>query len=315
MKLTGSEDIESANSVADRLGMPFHVFDLAAVFRETVIDKFVSVYQSGGTPNPCIDCNRHMKFGKLFDCADTLGAKYLVTGHYARIGQDEASGRYLLKKAADESKDQTYFLYTLTQERLARTMFPLGEFRKSGIRAMAAEQGFANADKSDSQDICFVRDGDYAAFIEQYTGSACRRGDFLDVHGNIIGRHNGVIRYTVGQRRGLGLALPHTMYVQSKNAAANTVTLCDNAEALCSQSLEADDFNWVACDTPSAGTEIRVKAKIRYNQREQAATAVVTDSGTVRVTFAEPQKAVAPGQSVVLYDGDTVVGGGVILKE
>ena len=309
----GSDEIASARAICERLGISFHEFDLAEEFRAAVIDKFVAVYQGGGTPNPCIDCNRHLKFGELLKRASAIGADKIATGHYVRVTYDENRGRYLLKKAIDEMKDQSYFLYTLTQSQLSRVAFPLGEYRKPEIRTIAAAQGFGNADKSDSQDICFIPDGDYAAFIEEHSGVTCPQGDFVDTRGNVLGRHNGVIRYTVGQRRGLGLALPYPMYVSDKNALTNTVTLCDDVSALCVDCLTADEFNWIAFDAPAVGVKIQVKAKFRYNQREQNATAVVTDSGRVSVVFDEPQRAVARGQAVVLYDDDTVVGGGVVV--
>jgi tRNA-specific 2-thiouridylase len=306
------EDTEAARSVARSLEMPFHVFNFARDFRERVIDKFVQVYERGGTPNPCIDCNRYLKFEKLLHRARELDMDYVVTGHYARIGFDEQSGRWQLRKGSDAAKDQSYALYTMTQEQLSRTLFPLGEYTKPQIREIAERRGFVNANKPDSQDICFVRDGDYAGFIEAYTGRTCQPGDFVDANsGRVLGRHGGVIRYTVGQRRGLGLGTAHPMYVQRKDAAANTVTLSANVEDLHSRELIADDFNWIAL-VPKIGEQIRVSAKIRYNQREQPASASVLPCGSVRVEFDTPQKAVADGQAVVLYDGEIVVGGGVI---
>ena len=303
------EDVEDARSVAQSLGMPFYVFDFTQEFKSQVIDKFIDVYLSGGTPNPCIDCNRYMKFDKLLRRANELGLDYIVTGHYSRIDYDPASGRWLLKKAIDESKDQSYALYAMTQEQLTHTLFPLGRLRKSEIREIAAQQGFINATKRDSQDICFVRDGDYASFIAQSTGQAHQPGNFLDMHGNVLGEHKGMIRYTIGQRKGLGLSFPQPMYVHTKNAQHNTVTLCRNEE-LFSSSLEAVDFNWIACD--GLPSPMRVKAKVRYNQTEQWAVAEQTSPNTVHIEFDDPQRAIAPGQAVVLYNGDVLVGGGTI---
>ena len=303
------EDAEDARAVAYRLDIPFYVFNLSLDFKMQVIDRFVNTYQNGATPNPCIDCNRYMKFEKLFSRAKILGKEYIVTGHYARIEYDVLAGRYLLRKAVDRSKDQSYVLYAMTQEQLAHTLFPLGNLHKSEVREIAEEQGFVNASKRDSQDICFVRNGDYAGFIEQYTGKVCECGDFIDMQGNLLGKHKGLIRYTVGQRKGLGLSLEKPMYVRSKNTADNTVTLCGNDE-LFSKSLDATDFNWIACDAPDS--PIRVKAKVRYKHTEQWATARQISPDTVHIEFDEPQRAVAKGQAVVLYDGDMVVGGGVI---
>lgn len=304
------EDAEDARSVADSLGIPFYVFNFSDEFETQVIERFINAYQNGATPNPCIDCNRYMKFEKLFRRAKEIDMDYIVTGHYARIEHDSETGRTLLKKAVDKFKDQSYVLYSMTQEQLSRTLLPLGGLRKSEIRDIAAEQGLVNANKRDSQDICFVHDGDYAKFIEEHTGTVFPKGDFIDTSGNILGKHNGLIRYTVGQRKGLGVSFSEPMYVHSKDLANNTVTLCTN-DQLFSDSLTATDFNWISLEKPPE-KPIRVKAKIRYNQMEQSAVADVVD-GDVHIVFDEPQRAIAKGQAVVLYDGDVVVGGGVIL--
>ena len=303
------EDIEAARSVAYLLNMPYYIFNFSYDFNKQVIGRFIETYQNGATPNPCIDCNRYMKFEKLLYRAKQLYMDYIVTGHYARIEYDTGTGRYILKKAADETKDQSYVLYAMTQEQLAHTIFPLGGFHKTEIRDIAAKQGFVNADKRDSQDICFVHDGDYAGFIEKYTDKTYESGDFLDIHGNVLGKHKGLIRYTVGQRKGLGLSLKKPMYVHSKDTENNTVTLCEN-NGLFSKSLDAGDFNWIACDNEAS--PIRVKAKIRYRQTEKWARATQTSQNTVHIEFDEPQRAIAKGQAVVLYDGDVVIGGGII---
>ena len=305
------EDVEDARAVARRLGMPFYAFNFKSDFREKVIDKFICSYECGLTPNPCIECNRHLKFERLLRRGMELGCEYVVTGHYAQIRQDETTGRYILYKAADINKDQSYVLYTLTQEQLAHTRFPLGGLGKAEVRAIAQEQGFINARKHDSQDICFVPDGDYVAFMEQYTGRDYPCGDFLDLDGNIIGQHQGAVRYTLGQRKGLGLAMGAPVYVCDKDMSKNTVTVGPN-EALYSTSLLADDWNWF----PFAElTEpLRVSAKARYNQPPQPATVYPGENGTARVAFDTPQRALTPGQAVVLYDGDMVVGGGTIIK-
>jgi len=301
------EDVEDARSVAQALGMPFYVFDFTRDFNVQVIDRFIAAYQRGETPNPCIDCNRYLKFERLLQRAIQLGMDFIVTGHYARIEHDGT--RWLLKKALDESKDQSYVLYAMTQDQLARTRLPLGGMHKNEIRTIAQAQGFINAHKRDSQDICFVPGGDYAAFIEQHTGKVDAPGDFLDLQGTVLGQHRGLIRYTVGQRRGLGLSFPQPMYVHSKDALSNSVTLCRNEE-LFSRSLDAADFNFIACEGLSRPA--RMKARARYNQTEQWAVAEQTGPNSVHVEFEQPQRAIARGQAVVLYDGDTVLGGGTI---
>lgn len=302
-------DANDARSVADMLGIPFYVMNCAADFKQQVIDRFVQAYRQSETPNPCIDCNRHMKFEKLLSHARLLGMDYLATGHYARVEQDAETGRYLLKKAKDATKDQSYVLYTLTQAQLAHVLFPLGGLTKAEARAIAARQCFANAGKPESQDICFVREGGYAAFIERYTGEPSLGGPFVDTQGRVLGRHNGLIRYTIGQRKGLGVSFREPLFVCAKNSADNTVTLC-TADELFAASLETSDFNWVCGEAPAA--PLRVMAKIRYNQQAQWATATQKDPQRVRVVFDEPQRAIAKGQAVVLYDGDRVLGGGTI---
>lgn len=304
------DDVEDARSVAYKLGIPYYVFNFSADFKESVIKRFIDAYESGATPNPCIDCNRFIKFEKLFHRLKELDYDYIATGHYARVEVDTASGRYLLKKGIDKTKDQSYVLYALTQEQLAHAIFPLGALKKTEVREIAEQHGFVNANKHESQDICFVPDGDYAKFIESYTGKKYESGDFIGPDGNILGRHKGLIRYTIGQRKGLGLALPEPMYVESKSLENNTVTLCKD-DGLFSRSLDAENFNWISIDRIE--TPLRVKAKIRYKHVEQWATATPASPGKVHIEFDEPQRAVAKGQAVVLYDGDTVAGGGTIL--
>lgn len=303
------DDVEDARSVAQSLGMPYYVMNFSERFREDVIDRFVSAYENGMTPNPCIDCNRYLKFEKLFVRAKELGCDYVVTGHYARIVYDSATGRYLLKKAADPAKDQSYVLYSMTQEQLAHTLFPLGEMEKSQVRRIAREHGFVNAKKHDSQDICFVQNGSYADFIEQYTGKTYPGGDFVDTQGNVLGQHRGVIRYTVGQRKGLGISFAQPMYVSRVNPEENTVVLGSN-EDLFSRSFSANRINLIAMER--IAVPIRLKAKVRYRQPEQWAVVTQTGEDTLHIEFDEPQRAITKGQAVVLYDGDTVVGGGTI---
>lgn len=303
------DDVEDARSVAYKLGIPYYVFNFTDDFRRKVISKFASSYERGLTPNPCIDCNRYMKFEKLFERAKILGCDYVVTGHYARI--EESGGKYFLKKALDETKDQSYVLYSMTQEQLAHTLFPLGALRKTDVRAIAEESGFVNAAKPDSQDICFVPDGDYGAFLERYTGKKYEQGAFVDTDGNVLGTHRGTVRYTVGQRKGLGLALGKPMYVKKIDCESNTVTLTDES-GLYSNALMTGEFNWISGQPPAE--EIRCKAKIRYRQRGEAAAAYPRPDGSVRIVFDAPQRAITAGQAVVLYNGETVLGGGRITQ-
>lgn len=304
-------DIDDASEIAFQLDIPFEVLDFTVEFKKEIMDKFVHVYEAGGTPNPCIDCNRYMKFSRLLDSARERGLNYVATGHYARIQYDPERGRWLLKKALYAAKDQSYVLYMLTQDQLAHTLFPLGGLEKSQVRALAEEQGFVNARKHDSQDICFVPDGDYGAFLERYTGKTYPPGDFLDSSGQVVGRHRGAVRYTLGQRKGLHLAMGTPVYVCGKDMAKNTVTVGPD-RVLYTRSLIAGDLNWISIDHLEA--PIRVKAKTRYRQPEQWATARPAGPEQIRLDFDEPQRAVTPGQAVVLYDGDLVVGGGTILE-
>ena len=298
-----------AEAVAKRMEIPFHVFDLSALFREKVMDAFVDCYESGLTPNPCVVCNRHLKFGAFLDIAREIGCDFVATGHYARI--IEENGRFLLKKAADEAKDQTYFLYTLTQEQLRHTLFPLGSLTKAEARAVAEAQGFLNARKKDSQDICFVPNGDYVAFMERYTGKIYTGGNYLDLQGNVVGKHKGAVAYTIGQRKGLGLAMGAPVYVCGKDMVANTVTVGPN-EALFHTTLLANDWNWISI--PALTAPMRVMAKARSRMAEQPATIYPEENGFARVVFDDPQRAITPGQAVVLYNGDTVIGGGTITE-
>ena len=301
------DDVEDARSIAYKLGMPFYVFNFTDAFRDTVIRKFIESYENGITPNPCIDCNRYMKFDKLYQRAKTLGCDYIVTGHYARI--EEQAGKFVLKKALDETKDQSYVLYSMTQEQLAHTIFPLGSMRKTEVRAIAEESGFVNADKPDSQDICFVPNGDYASVIELQTGKESAEGNFVDKQGNNLGRHKGVIHYTIGQRKGLGVSSTEPLYVCNICPKDGNVVLGSNDD-LFSREAYVSDFNWISGEVP--GSEFRCKAKIRYRQPEQWVTVIPTGADTVHITFDEPQRTITPGQAAVLYDGDIVLGGGTI---
>lgn len=302
------DDVEDARSVAYKLGMPFYVFNFTNAFRDTVIRKFIESYEKGITPNPCIDCNRYMKFDKLYKRAKLLGCDYIVTGHYARI--EEQDGNFVLKKALDETKDQSYVLYSMTQELLGSTMFPLGNMRKTEVRVMAEESGFVNADKPDSQDICFVPNGDYASIVELHTGKRSDEGNFVDRQGKILGQHKGVIHYTIGQRKGLGISSTEPLYVCDICPENGNVVLGSNND-LFSREADVADFNWISGEVPQG--EFRCKAKIRYRQVEQWATVIPTGANTVHIVFDEPQRAITPGQAAVLYDGDIVLGGGTIL--
>ena len=302
-------DAEDAALVARRLGFPFYVFDFAQVFRDTVIRDFVEEYQAGHTPNPCAVCNRKVKFGALLRRVQALGQDFLATGHYAQVERDPDSGRYLLKRAADRSKDQTYFLYMLTQDQLAHTLFPLGGLHKAEVRQIAETRGLVNARKHDSQDICFVPDGKYADFIERTTGHPSPTGPFLDREGRVLGQHKGLIRYTRGQHKGLGLSTEEPLYVLEKDAAANTIRLGPDS-ALWTTELTAEQVNLIS--VPELTVPLRVTAKTRYSQREAAATVTSLPDGCIHVVFDEPQRAITAGQAVVLYDGEYVVGGGTI---
>lgn len=304
-----TQDISDAEAVAQRLGIPFHAFDARLYFRNQVQEPFVRSYEEGETPNPCILCNKQLKFGFLLDRAMELGCSYIVTGHYARVRQDENTGRWLLLKASDVAKDQSYFLSTLTQDQLSHIFFPLGELSKEQARQLAEQQQFINARKRDSQDICFIPDGDYPAFLERFTGKQYVAGDFLDQDGNVVGRHRGAICYTLGQRKGLGIAMGQPVYVCDKDMVANTVTVAPN-ETLFHSSLLATDWSWFPIETLTQ--PLRCMAKARSRMTEQPATAYPEENGIIRVVFDEPQRALTPGQTVVLYDGDTVIGGGCI---
>lgn len=301
---------QDAKAVCDKLEIDFTVADMTEPFKNKVIENFVRTYINGATPNPCIVCNRSLKFGAMLDKALEDGFDYIATGHYARIEYDESSGRYLLKKGLDPAKDQSYVLYCLNQHQLSHTLFPLGEMTKEDVRSQAFELELVNAKKQDSQDICFIPDGDYAAFIERYLDRSFPEGDFVTVDGRVLGTHKGIIRYTVGQRKGLGLALPAPMYVKEKDVENNRVILSDNA-SLFSKSLDAVDINLITCERITE--PLRVKAKVRYKHREEWATVTQPEEDRLHIEFDEPQRAVAKGQAVVLYDGDIVVGGGTII--
>ena len=304
-----ADDAADARSVAYGLGMKFYVFNETERFARDVMDRFVAEYCAGRTPNPCIDCNRCLKFGALLERALLLGYDYLATGHYARVKLDEASGKYRLLRGRDRSKDQSYVLYQLGQHQLAHLLLPVGEYDKPSIRRSARQAGLINADKSDSQDICFVPDGDYTRFLQEYGGVKMIPGDFVDRAGHVLGRHKGLPCYTTGQRKGLGVSAGKHVYVLRKNAQDNTILLGDNEELFTSV-LTADRVNWISGETPAS--PLRVTAKTRYSQTEAAATVHPLPDGRIRVEFDVPQRAITAGQAVVLYDGEQVLGGGTI---
>ncbi|HHZ02902.1 MAG TPA: tRNA 2-thiouridine(34) synthase MnmA [Tissierellia bacterium] len=303
------EDVEDARSVCHKLGIDHFVFNFKETFKDEVIEKFARSYEEGSTPNPCIDCNRYIKFSKLIERALLMKKDYIATGHYAQIEYDNVSGRYLLKKAVDLSKDQSYVLYVLSQHDLSRTLLPLGKMTKEEVRKIAEERDLINARKPDSQDICFVRDGDYAGFLKNTMGVESKKGKFIDSKGNILGEHKGIIHYTVGQRKGLGIALGKPAYVISKNKEDNTVIL-GSEEELYSKRLKASDLNMIAVEKLTEPMKATVKT--RYSQKETEAILYPESEDEIIVEFKQKQRAITPGQAVVFYDGDIVIGGGTI---
>ena len=303
-------DVEDAKSVCHRLGIPHYTFNFTGDFDREVIEPFVKSYEQGRTPNPCIDCNRRLKFQRLYHRALELGCDYIATGHYVRR-VEEADGTVTLHKALDADKEQSYVLYNMTQEQLRRTLFPLGELTKAEVREIAQREGFLNAKKHDSQDICFVPGGDYAAFIQEYTGKTYAPGPVYDVDGNKLGTHRGIIHYTIGQRKGLGLALGKPMYVKATDAEKNTVTLATN-DQLFSSKVYAEHLNWIAGDVPSE--PITVVARVRYHGKDQPATLHFLGNGNILADFQVAQRAVTPGQAIVFYQGDQMLGGAEITR-
>ncbi len=304
------KDIDDAKNVCEKLEIEHRVVDFSEDFDKYVISNFIESYENGATPNPCIECNFRLKFDKLLDYAEKNSFNKIATGHYAIIEFSPKYNRMVLKKATDLTKDQSYVLYRIKKDKLESILFPLGKITsKTETREIAEQIGLDISKKKDSQDICFVPNGDYASFIESYTKKTYPEGDFIRFDGKYLGKHKGIIRYTIGQRKGLGLALDRSMYVVEKNLESNTVIIGDN-EHLMKKELYADNVNLLAVDF--IDTPLRVKAKIRYKQEEKDAFAVI-ENGLLHVTFDEPQRAICKGQSVVLYDGDIVIGGGTII--
>ncbi len=303
-------DVEDAKSVCHRLGIPHYTFNFTGDFDREVIAPFIRSYEQGRTPNPCIDCNRRLKFQRLYHRAMDLGCDYIATGHYVRR-MEEPDGTITLHKALDADKEQSYVLYNMTQEQLKRTLFPLGELTKPQVREIAQREGFLNAKKHDSQDICFVPDGDYASFIAEYTGKTYAPGPVLNVDGNRLGTHRGIIHYTIGQRKGLGLALGKPMYVKATDAEKNTVTLATN-DQLFSTKVYAENLNWISGEIPTE--KVLVVARVRYHGKDQPATLHFLENGNILAEFSVPQRAVTPGQAIVFYQGDTMLGGAEIVR-
>lgn len=302
------EDLYDAMTVAKALNIPFCSFDACREFNLSVMGDFAQNYAQGRTPNPCVRCNKHMKFGFLLEKAKQLSCSHVVTGHYARVNYDEATGRYLLRRAVDESKDQSYMLATLSQEQLSMVKFPLGELTKAEIRQKAEDFGLHNARKKDSQDICFIPDGDYVGFLTQFTGMQFPEGEFVDKNGKVLGKHKGIIHYTIGQRKGLGISAENPLYVLKISPTDNTVLLGDDSDLYVTE-CHAHSANMIAL--PKIDRPLRCKAKIRY--RHEPAWCTATQEGEkLHVVFDEPQRAVTPGQSVVLYADDVVLGSGII---
>ncbi len=304
------DDINDAKNVCEQLEVPHYVFDLAGPFKEKVMDKFADSYMRGETPNPCIECNRHIKFTGLFEECSELGAEFIATGHYVRRAYDEESGRWLLKKGLDPTKDQSYVLYSLTQEQLSKTLFPVGELSKNEVRELAEKSGFINSQKPDSQDICFIPDGDYLSFIERQYGFKSEPGDFVDETGKVLGKHKGIAGYTTGQRKGLGVSADRPLYVLRKDLLTNRIILGDEKD-LYTKEVIVKDVNFISVAELTEPME--VEAKIRYSQKTAKGIISPMEDGMVQLRFFEPQRAATAGQAAVFYSGDIVVGGGTIV--
>lgn len=302
--------IEDARAVCEKLQIPYFVVDFRDTFKTSVIDYFANEYMNGRTPNPCNACNRYVKFEALINQArDVFKCDYIATGHYSRIDKDEVTGRYFLRKSITDKKDQTYALYNLTQEQLKSTLMPLGDYTKEEIREIAEKNNLINAKKKDSQEICFIPDNDYASFIERNYGYKAKKGKFVDVNGNVMGEHRGIIHYTIGQRKGLEIAFGQRMYVIGINVEKNQVIL-GNDEDLFRDTLICEKLNWMMID--ELRDPIKVLAKIRYSAKPEPAILYPLEDKKVKVVFESKQRAVTAGQSVVFYDEDKVVGGGTI---
>ena len=307
----GLSAVDDARRVAAALDIPYYVMNFKKEFKENVIDYFIDDYLHGRTPNPCIACNRYVKWESLLKRSLDIGAEYIATGHYARV-EKLSNGRYAIRNSATAAKDQTYALYNLTQDQLSKTLMPVGEYTKDQIRAMADEIGLLVAHKPDSQDICFVSDGDYASYIEENSDAKIMPGNFVLSDGTVVGKHKGIIHYTVGQRKGLGLSLGHPVFVLEIRPETNEVVVGSNEESM-SRYVRADQVNFMTVEDLTEPK--RVWAKIRYNHRGAWCTVEKTGEDEILCTFEEPQRAITPGQAVVLYDGEYVLGGGTIIAD
>lgn len=307
----GLSAVDDARKVAEELDIPYYVMNFKETFRENVIDYFVDEYINGRTPNPCIACNRFVKWESMLHRSLAIGADYIATGHYARVVQLE-NGRYTIQKSATARKDQTYALYNLTQDQLSKTLMPVGEYTKDEIREIAEKIDLDVASKPDSQEICFVPDDDYAKFIKEETGKTMPKGNFVDLEGNVLGQHKGIIHYTIGQRKGLGLNLGKPGFVVDINNETNEVVIGDNTDVF-GTVLTANRLTFMT--VPSIEGEVRTKAKIRYSHKEADCTIRMIGEDTLECIFDEPQRAITPGQAIVFYDGDYVLGGGTIIRK
>ena len=310
-KCCGPQAVMDARSVCNNLGIRYYLIDEAEDFQKHVIRYFADEYKAGRTPNPCVMCNEHLKFGRLIDRADQLGAEKIATGHFARVEQDEATGRYLLKRGRDEHKDQTYFLFSLRQDQLSRALFPLGEKTKNDTREVARECNLKTADKEESMEICFVPDNDYGGFLQKAGLAEKHQGEIVDLQGRVLGHHDGIEFYTVGQRKGLGISPPYPLYVLELNAKDNQVVV-GPVEKLESDNFQVERCNWIPFTELSK--PIEVTTRIRYNHSGTIATVEPGENGHAIVHLHEPQRAIAPGQACVFYQDDLVVGGGWITR-
>jgi tRNA-specific 2-thiouridylase len=306
---SNGNDITDAERVAESLGIKYYIQDLSSEFKTCVMDRFAESYRRGDTPNPCIFCNKTIKFGRMLEIASGMGYDHIATGHYARSCYDETLHRWVIKKALNLSKDQSYVLYTLSQEQISKTLFPLGDMTKAEVRDIAKTLGFDVADKPESQDICFIPDGDYKAFIERSYGIEANEGNFVDVNGRVLGRHRGIIGYTTGQRRGLGVSAEKPLYVLWKDMERNEVVL-GGSDALFKRRLTVREANLLSVERLLSPME--VSAKIRYSQTSAEAVISPLNDSRIQVDFCKPQRAPTRGQSAVFYQGDIVVGGGII---
>ncbi len=313
--LSGDADIEDtstidAQKVADELDIPLEIYDFRDVFSGTIIDSFCEEYSSGRTPNPCVLCNRFIKFGILWEKARETGAEFLATGHYAGI--DKNNGRFLLKKGADHNKDQSYFLYRLTQEQLSHTLFPLVNLTKDKVKEIARKKMLPTAERPESQEICFIPDNDYAEFVEEYSSVIALPGPILDKAGKTIGQHHGITHYTIGQRKGIGISSQEPLFVTGIDAKNNTITV-GTKEQIYSHEMVTADLNWIACNPPEH--PIKVQARVRYRAADIEAIISPINEKELHIKFSTPQMAITPGQSVVFYDNDIVIGGGIIARQ